>query len=83
MAKVKVRFAFTGSCIWQCLYHSKRLFTRQKGGTFLLRMDDTDDGGLALAEQIKVDLTWLGLTWDEYAVQSQRLIAMQRQRTRW
>ena len=51
------------------------LFARSQGGTFLLRMDDTDAerSQASLAEQIKVDLIWLGLDWDEYAVQSQRL----------
>lgn len=51
------------------------LFARSQDGTFLLRMDDTDTerSQAALADQIKVDLAWLGLDWDEYAVQSQRL----------
>ena len=75
----KVRFApsptgklHLGNAYIACL---NWLFARAQGGTFLLRMDDTDEerSEAALAEQIKVDLAWLGLDWDEYAVQSQRL----------
>ncbi len=51
------------------------LFARKHGGTFLLRMDDTDTqrGKKEYEEGICRDLTWLGLTWDEYARQSERL----------
>jgi glutamyl-tRNA synthetase len=51
------------------------LFARKAGGTFLLRMDDTDDerSTEAFAEGIKEDLTWLGLAWDRFARQSDRL----------
>ena len=51
------------------------LFCRQQGGRFLLRLDDTDAGRSteAFAEAIERDLTWLGLTWDEKARQSDRL----------
>jgi nondiscriminating glutamyl-tRNA synthetase len=43
------------------------LFTRKHGGTFILRIEDTDiDRNVAGAEQgIYDDLTWLGLDWDE------------------
>lgn len=76
---VKVRFApsptgklHLGNAYIACL---NWLFARSQGGRFLLRMDDTDTqrSQADLAEQIKVDLAWLGLDWDDYAVQSQRL----------
>ncbi|NOZ66452.1 MAG: glutamate--tRNA ligase [Alphaproteobacteria bacterium] len=51
------------------------LFCRQQGGTFLLRFDDTDAARSTedFAEAIERDLTWLGLTWDETARQSDRI----------
>ena len=50
------------------------VFARGQGGTFVLRIDDTD---LARSTQeyedgIEADLTWLGLTWDERYNQSRR-----------
>jgi len=50
------------------------LFAKQTGGTFLLRLDDTDSerSTAAFAQGIEEDLRWLGLTWDEYAAQSAR-----------
>lgn len=50
------------------------LFVRQHGGTFLLRIDDTDTARSTKAYEdgIRTDLTWLGLTWDEEARQSAR-----------
>ena len=51
------------------------LMARQAGGSFLLRVDDTDTerSRAEYAEAIKEDLRWLGLDWDEVAVQSERL----------
>jgi glutamyl-tRNA synthetase len=51
------------------------LYARARGGTFLLRLDDTDSerSTAAFARAIEEDLNWLGLTWDEKAVQSERL----------
>ncbi len=51
------------------------LLARQAGGRFLLRMDDTDTGRSTadFAAAIEDDLRWLGLQWDDIAVQSQRL----------
>ena len=51
------------------------LFCRKLGGTFLLRLDDTDVGRSteAFAEAIERDLSWLGLNWDEKARQSDRV----------
>src|SRR5437773_5763648 len=51
------------------------LFARQKGGQFLLRIEDTDRARLkpGSQEQIEVGLQWLGLTWDETPlIQSER-----------
>ena len=50
------------------------LYARQHGGSFLLRMDDTDEerSTQAFAQGIEEDLTWLGLTWDAFARQSER-----------
>jgi glutamyl-tRNA synthetase len=51
------------------------LFARQAGGRFLLRIDDTDveRSKREHEEAILTDLTWLGLTWDEFAKQSERM----------
>ena len=51
------------------------LFTRKMKGEFMLRMDDTD---LERSKNeyeigIKEDLNWLGLNWDSFAKQSERL----------
>ncbi|WP_262691514.1 glutamate--tRNA ligase [Kordiimonas aestuarii] len=50
------------------------LFARQQGGTFVLRIDDTDRERSTVEneEAIKADLTWLGLEWDETFRQSER-----------
>ena len=50
------------------------LFARRYGGTFLLRLDDTDQerSTEAFAQQIREDLAWLGFTWDREAKQSDR-----------
>ena len=51
------------------------LFARKSGGSFLLRMDDTDleRSTAAFATAIEADLRWLGLTWDRFARQSDRM----------
>ncbi|MDF1792454.1 MAG: glutamate--tRNA ligase [Thalassobaculaceae bacterium] len=51
------------------------LFARAEGGKFMLRSDDTDTerSTAEFAEKIERDLTWLGLTWDLFARQSDRL----------
>ncbi len=51
------------------------LIARQAGGTFILRLDDTDAerSRPEFAEAIQEDLTWLGLTWDRIETQSSRL----------
>ncbi|MEL7231442.1 MAG: glutamate--tRNA ligase [Pseudomonadota bacterium] len=50
------------------------LHARQTGGTFILRIDDTDTerGSAELEQAIKDDLTWLGLHWQETFNQSHR-----------
>lgn len=51
------------------------LFARQQGGSFLLRLDDTDTGRSTaeFSAAIEEDLRWLGLDWDRFARQSERL----------
>lgn len=50
------------------------LFARREGGQFLLRFDDTDleRSREEYVDGIRADLTWLGLTWDIEARQSER-----------
>lgn len=50
------------------------LFARQQGGNFMFRLDDTDTERSTqhFAEALAEDLTWLGLTWDRYARESDR-----------
>lgn len=50
------------------------LFTRQQGGKFMLRLDDTDmeRSTQVFADAIERDLKWLGLSWDVFAKQSDR-----------
>jgi len=51
------------------------LFARKHDGQFLLRLDDTDRerSTLAFAAIIEDDLKWLGLKWDEFTRQSDRI----------
>jgi glutamyl-tRNA synthetase len=51
------------------------LFAKQQSGRFVLRLDDTDRerSTEAFAQGIGEDLTWLGLGWDEYLRQSDRM----------
>jgi glutamyl-tRNA synthetase len=50
------------------------LFARSQGGQMLLRIDDTDLARSTIESErgIEEDLTWLGLTWDDRAKQSER-----------
>lgn len=50
------------------------LFARANGGSFMLRLDDTDRerSTQASADGIERDLTWLGFTWDRFVRQSDR-----------
>ncbi len=51
------------------------VIARKSGGTFILRLDDTDPARSKpeFADQIKRDLEWLGLSWDRIETQSARL----------
>jgi len=51
------------------------LIARKSGGTFILRLDDTDQvrSRREFADAIQRDLEWLGLTWDRLERQSERL----------
>ncbi len=55
------------------------LFSRKNNGIFMLRMDDTDllRSKPEYEAAIKQDLKWLGLNWDEFACQSERLARYQ------
>ncbi len=48
---------------------------RQAGGTFVLRIDDTDQERSTdeYIQGIKDDLTWLGISWDRIEYQSRRM----------
>ncbi|PWR25672.1 glutamate--tRNA ligase [Zavarzinia aquatilis] len=50
------------------------LFARKHGGSFLLRLDDTDRerSTAEFAAAIEEDLRWLGLDWDAFARESDR-----------
>lgn len=50
------------------------LFARSRDGSFVLRMDDTDEerSTAEFAAGIEEDLCWLGLDWDEFLRQSDR-----------
>ena len=51
------------------------LIARKAGGSFILRIDDTDPerSKEEYVDAIKQDLEWLGLTWDRIERQSDRL----------
>ncbi|MDJ0992078.1 MAG: glutamate--tRNA ligase [Dinoroseobacter sp.] len=51
------------------------MIARKAGGTFILRIDDTDPerSKETYVDAIKQDLEWLGLTWDRVERQSERL----------
>jgi len=50
------------------------MFAQQQGGTFVLRIDDTDTARSTKENEdaIRADLEWLGLKWDETFRQSDR-----------
>jgi len=51
------------------------MIARKSGGTFILRIDDTDPerSKQEYVDAIQEDLEWLGLTWDRIERQSERL----------
>src|SRR5437899_2299765 len=60
------------------------LFARQKGGQFLLRIEDTDRARLKPGSQASIEegLRWLGMTWDEMPlIQSERKALYERAAT--
>lgn len=56
------------------------LFARHNKGVFVLRIEDTDQARLVpqAEEAIKEILTWLGMSWDEFYKQSERLSLYQK-----
>lgn len=50
------------------------LFAKGQGGTFILRIDDTDTERSTAEYELGIrdDMTWLGLTWDKTFKQSER-----------
>ncbi len=61
------------------------LTARKAGGTFILRIDDTDAerSREAFVEAAKRDLSWLGLDWDRFERQSDRLARYEAAAERW
>ncbi|MEO8548015.1 MAG: glutamate--tRNA ligase [Sphingomicrobium sp.] len=57
------------------------LFARKNGGTFILRIDDTDSerSTTEFDQSIRDDLEWLGLTPDQFVRQSQRFDLYERE----
>jgi len=51
------------------------LLARKAGGTFILRIDDTDQerSKQEYIDALKADLEWLGIEWDREEAQSRRL----------
>jgi glutamyl-tRNA synthetase len=60
------------------------LFARHCGGTFILRVEDTDleRSRSEFTENILEGLTWLGLTWDEGPVYQTQRLDLYRQKVR-
>jgi len=79
MTAIKVRFAPSPTGLLHVgnarLALVNWLFARHGGGQFLLRLDDTDveRSRAEYADAIEGDLRWLGLDWDAFARQSDRL----------
>ncbi len=78
MTKPKVRFAPSPTGYLHVgnarIALTNALFARSQGGTFLLRIDDTDQERSKPEYEagIEQDLTWLGIAWDESFRQSDR-----------
>ena len=51
------------------------MIARKAGGTFILRIDDTDQerSKQEYIDGIQQDLEWLGISWDRMEYQSKRL----------
>ncbi|MEM2878700.1 MAG: glutamate--tRNA ligase [Candidatus Hadarchaeales archaeon] len=50
-------------------------YARKHGGKFILRFEDTNPENtlLEMYDRIKADLKWIGITWDEEYIQSDRI----------
>jgi len=78
-SEVRVRFAPSPTGIPHVGNIRTALFdyftAKATDGTFILRIEDTDQARKeeGAVEKIKESLLWLGAQWDEYAVQSERL----------
>lgn len=50
-------------------------FAKSQKGVFILRIEDTDQARLVegAVDKIKESLSWLGVSWDEFSTQSERL----------
>ncbi|MEO1291637.1 MAG: glutamate--tRNA ligase [Pseudomonadota bacterium] len=61
------------------------LTAKKEGGTFILRIDDTDRerSKEEYVEAAKRDLTWLGLEWDRFERQSDRFDRYEAAAARW
>lgn len=81
MSEVRVRFppSPTGYCHVGTARMAllNYLYARKHGGTIVFRSEDTDRerSTREYEDDIKQNLTWLGLEWDEFARQSERLDA--------
>ncbi len=83
MASAQIRVRFPPSPTGFCHVGTARmallnqLFARKNGGTIVFRSEDTDRerSTAEYEEDIKESLTWLGLEWDEFVRQSDRLDA--------
>jgi glutamyl-tRNA synthetase len=79
MSKVRVRFAPSPTGLLHVgnarVALVNWLFARAAGGSFVLRLDDTDAerSEARFAAAIERDLAWLGIGWDERVRQSDRL----------
>jgi glutamyl-tRNA synthetase len=60
------------------------LYARKARGRFLLRLDDTDTerSKSEYAASIEEDLSWLGITWDDFKKQSDRMEAYEAARNK-
>lgn len=78
-AKVKVRFAPSPTGIPHVGNIRTALFNyffaKANDGEFILRIEDTDQARVVdgAVDAIKESLNWLGVTWDQFVVQSERL----------
>lgn len=79
LGKIRVRYAPSPTGIPHVGNIRTALFNyflaRSSKGVFILRIEDTDQARIVegAIEAIKESLEWLGIDWDEYAVQSERL----------